>query len=143
MWWQKHLAIIAMQIIAFIPYIIGSRKFYKWKRGFMPWIAIGISLDIIMAITPFVVELPRMESKQGAPWSSPLFIIHISTAGIGMIGFMMMFFYLLIKGTNGPYLILRKFQYKILLRLWIFGVTIALINFLIKVIFDIRIYDYL
>ncbi|MEA3399040.1 MAG: hypothetical protein U9R00_00835 [Patescibacteria group bacterium] len=35
----------------------------------MVWIAIGISLDIMMAIIPFVFELPRMESNQGAPWS--------------------------------------------------------------------------
>ena len=143
MWWQKHLIIIAMQIIAFIPYIIGSRKFYQGKQNFMGWIAFGISLDIMMALAPFIFELPRMESNQGAPWSSSLFIIHISAAGIGMIGFILMFIYLLIKGTQKPYVRLRKFQYKVLLRLWIFGVSVALINFLIKVIFNIRIYDYI
>lgn len=143
MWWYKHLAIITMQIIAFIPYIIGSLKFYRYKNKFMGWIAVGISLDIMMALTPFIFTLPRMEDSQGAPWSSPLFIIHISSAGIGMIGFICMFSYLLIKGTKKPYVRLRKFQYKVLLRLWIFGVGIALINFLIKIMFNIRIYDYI
>lgn len=142
MWWQKHLWIIAMQVIAFIPYIVGSTRFYRRKNNFMVWIAIGIMLDIIMAITPFVVDLPRMESSQGAPWSSILFLVHISTAGIGMFGFIIMFIYLLINGVHHRYKILRQFQYKVLLRLWILGVGIALLNFLIKVIFSIRIYDY-
>lgn len=143
MWWHKHLFIISLQIIAFIPYIIGSYRFYKGKSKFLGWIALGISLDIIMAILPFVYQFPRMEENQGAPWSSVLFITHIATAGIGMFGFIAIFVYLLIKGMDKEYKLLRKFQYLILLRLWIFGVSIALINFLIKVIFDIRIYDYI
>lgn len=143
MWWYKHLFVIGMQIIAFIPYIIGSRKFYQNKNKFMFWIAFGILLDLIMTFVPFIFTLPRMEDSQSAPWLSLLFIIHITTAGIGMVGFILMFFYLLFKGTEKPYIRLRKFQYKVLLKLWIFGVSIALINFLVKIFFNIRIYDYL
>lgn len=143
MWWQKHLVIIGIQIIAFIPYVLGSYKFYKTKKNFMGWLAIGIILDITMAILPFVIELPRMEGNQGAPWSSILFLVHISTAGIGMFGFIIMFIYLLINGVNHDYRILRKFQYTVLLRLWILGVGISLLNFLVKVIFCIRIYDFI
>ena len=60
MWWYYHLPIILLQILAFFPYIIGSRRFYQGKNGFMWLLSIGVLLDIIMTITPFVVELPRM-----------------------------------------------------------------------------------
>lgn len=143
MWWHKHLWIILMQIIAFIPYIIGSRKFYLRKKNFMIWIAIGLILDFIMAISPVIFKLPRMDSSQGAPWTSFLFITHITTSGIGMFGFFIMFFYLIFKGTNYDYERLRKFQYHLLLKLWIVGVGIALINFLVKVLFNLRIYDFI
>ncbi len=143
MWWQRHLVIIGMQIIAFVPYIVGSRRFYQNKDKFMTWISLGILLDILMAISPFIFELPRMESNQSAPWNSALFIIHIGTASIGMFGFLIMFLYLWINGTDYPYKKLRIFQYLFLLRLWIFGVSIALLNFIIKVAFNIRIYDYI
>lgn len=143
MWWHKHLFIIGLQIIAFIPYITGSYRFYKGRDNFLGWIGLGIGLDIIMTILPFLYQFPRMEESQGAPWSSILFVIHIASAGIGMFGFMAIFIYLLIKGVKKEYRWLRKFQYLILLRLWIFGVSIALINFLIKVIFDTRLYDYI
>lgn len=143
MWWYSHLPIIGLQIIAFFPYIIGSRRFYKKKEKFMLFFLAGIILDIIMALTPFLVELPRMSAEQSAPWSSYLFIFHITTAGIGMFGFIFMFIFLLVKGVKHEYIFLRKFQYYILLRLWIVGVGLALVNFFIKVVFNIRIYDYL
>ena len=107
----------------------------------MVWIAIGIFLDIVMMATAsFLLDLPGIEKS---PWSSPLFIIHIGTACFGMFGFITMFVYLLIKGTNHYYGKLRKFQYKILLRLWVLGVGIALVNFFLRAFFDIRIYDHL
>ena len=143
MWWYKHIWIIAMQVIAFIPYIVGSHGFYRGKKNFMYWLALGLFLDAVMAIAPMIFRLPRMEASQGAPWGSLLFIIHIATAGIGMFGFMIMFIYLLIRGTDHYYGKLRRFQYHILLKLWMFGVVIALLNFLIKVLWNVRIYDYL
>lgn len=143
MWWFSHLPIIALQVIAFFFYVIASRRFYQKKEGFMPWLFMGITLDIVMTLIPFLVELPRMSPEQSAPWSSLLFILHIFSAGAGMLGFIFMFVYLLIKGVQYEYKFLRKFQYKILLKLWIIGVSIALINFIIKVVFHFRIYDYL
>jgi hypothetical protein len=142
MWWYKHIWIIAIQIIAFAPYIIGSHRFYIGKKNFMAWIAIGLILDFTMAISPIFFELPRMENDQGAPWTSFLFILHIFASGVGMFGFFVMFVYLIIKGTEHYYGKLRRFQYKILLRLWILGVSIALVNFLFKIVFNIRIYDF-
>jgi|AntRauTorckE6833_2_1112554.scaffolds.fasta_scaffold09062_5 hypothetical protein len=143
MWWYKHLFIIGLQIIAFIPYIIGSYRFYKRRNNFMIFLTIGIILDIIMTFAPFIYSFPRMEESQGAPWSSPLFLVHILTAGTGMFGFIIMYIYLIFKGINHKYSWLRNFQYFILLRLWIFGVGIALINFLVKAAFNVRIYDYM
>jgi len=83
-----------------------------------------------------------MAENQGAPWSSILFVSHIVFTMTGMLGFIIMFVYLLSKGTNHYYKKLRIFQYKILLNIWVFGVIIALTNFFIKVMFGIRIYDY-
>jgi len=142
MWWYYHLPIISLQILAFFPYIIGSRRFYQGKNGFMWLLSIGVLLDIIMTITPFVVELPRMSLEQTAPWTSFLFIVHIASAGFAMFYFIWMLIFINVKGPSYNYNILRVFQYKVVLKLWILGVSIALLNFLIKVIFQIRIYDY-
>jgi hypothetical protein len=143
MWWHYHLPIIFLQVIAFFPYIIGSRRFYQGKKGFMLLLCLGVSLDVIMAITPFVVELPRMSAEHTAPWVSFLFITHIASAGFAMFYFIWMLIFISVKGPNYNYNILRIFQYKVILRLWILGVSIALINFFVKVVFQIRIYDYL
>ncbi len=142
MWWIKHVWVIVMQLVAFIPYLIGSYKFYKGKRHFMPFIITGIAMDVVIAIVASSGKLPRMESSQGAPWGSPLFIAHIVLAGVAMLGFLCLFMYLLINGTHRPYLRLRRFQYKVLMRMWIAGVIIALVNFFTKVCIHIRIYDF-
>ena len=94
--------LIAMQIIAFIFYYVGSRKFYKFRSGFMKWLAVGIILDIMMAIIPNVFELPKM-SDHGAPWSSILFVTHIFAASTGMLGFIIMFVYLGCLYIRGKY----------------------------------------
>lgn len=143
MWWTRHLFLIGMQIAAFVPYFIGSKRFYKREDNFMRWLAIGIILDLIMTFTPFLVKLPRMQENQGAPWSSILFIAHITCAGIGMFGFIIMFLYLAYRGPNRRYPRLRKFQYVVLFPLWAIGVMIALTNFATKVAFNMRIYDLL
>lgn len=142
MWRHSHLPIIFLQALAFPLYIIGSRRFYLRKDNFMILLFFGIILDIIMTLIPFMVELPRMSIEQSAPWNSYLFIFHIASAGIGMFGFIIMLIILQIKGTELDYTFLRIFQYKFLLRLWIIGVGIALINFFVKVMFQFRIYDY-
>ena len=119
MWWTKHLWVIAIQIAAFLPYCVGSYRFYKEKGRFMRWIATGIVLDCIMAITASTGMLPRMGSEQGAPWTSILFLLHIIFSGSGMLAFILMFFYLIIRGVNKEYPRLRRIQYKIFLKMWI------------------------
>jgi hypothetical protein len=143
MWWHSHLPIILLQIAAFPLYIIGSRRFYQRKDNFMLLLLFAIALDIVMTLIPFLVELPRMSPEQSAPWTSFLFITHIASAGFAMFYFIWMLVFIAIKGPSYNYSFLRAFQYKVILKLWILGVSIALLNFVVKVIFNIRIYDYL
>ena len=114
MWWLYHLWVIGFQIAALICYAIGSYRFYKNKNKFMTFLTLGIVLDIIMAIGASSGILPRMQEAQGAPWSSPLFIIHVTLSGFGLFSFILMYLYLLIRGTDYEYRRLRKFQFKIL-----------------------------
>ncbi len=143
MWWLYHLWVIGFQVAALICYAIGSYRFYKNKDKFMIFLTLGIVLDIIMAIGASSGVLPRMEEGQGAPWASPLFIVHVSLSGFGLFSFIFMYLYLLIRGKDREYPRLRKFQFKIMLPCWITGVSIGLINFLIKVLFQIRLYDFI
>ena len=143
MWWIYHLWVIAFQIAALVSYAIGSYYFYKNKKNFMKFLTLGIILDIIMAIGASSGALPRMEAGQGAVWSSPLFIIHVITSGFGLFSFIFMYIYLFIKGTDYEYRRLRKIQFKIFLPCWTIGVSVGLINFFVKVIFNVRLYDFI
>ena len=143
MWWLYHLWVIGFQIAALTCYAIGSYRFYKKKKKFMMFLTLGIVLDIVMAIGASSGALPRMQEEQGASWSSPLFIIHVALSGFGLFSFIFLYIYLLVRGTNYEYPRLRKIQYKIFLPSWIIGVSIGLINFFIKVIFQIRLYDFI
>jgi len=131
-----------IQIVAFIPYAIGSWRFYTHKSRFLFSIGLGIALDALMALSASFGWLPRMQSDQGAPWDSVLFVTHVATTVFGMFGFLFLFVYVLVRGTTKEYPKLRAFQYKVMFRLWCLGVAIALANFIVKVAFGIRIYDY-
>ena len=108
----------------------------------MTWLWLGIALDVVMAISASTGLLPRMKSEQGAPWHSVLFLTHITTAGLGMFFFLGMVVCLAIRGTDYEYPRLRRVQYLIFLRAWMFGVSIALVNFLWKIVYNQRIYDW-
>ena len=142
-WYLAHLVVIAIQITALLPYLIASVRFYQKKKHFMTWLAIGICLDIFMALAASGGALPRMNPDDSTPWGSSLFIVHITLAGIGMFGFIILFLFLLVKGTDREYPRLRKFQLRIFLNCWLAGVGIALANFAVKVMFNIRLYDLL
>jgi len=143
MWWLYHLWVIGFQIAALVCYGIGSFRFYKNKKNFMKFLTLGIILDIVMAIGASSGALPRMEEGQAAVWTSPLFITHVTLSGFGLFSFIFMYIYLLIKGTNYEYRRLRKIQFKIFLPCWVVGVSIGLINFFVKVLFNIRLYDFI
>jgi len=141
MWWLYHLWVIGFQIAGLISYSIGSYRFYKNIKNFMKFLTLGIILDIIMAIGASSGLLPRMEETQAAVWTSPLFIIHVVLSGLGLFSFIFLYIYLIIKGTDKEYSKLRKIQFKIFLPFWIVGVAIGLINFFVKVLFNLRLYD--
>ena len=143
MWWIYHLWVIVFQIAALACYAVGSYRFYKNMKGFIKFLTLGIILDIIMAIGASSGALPRMESGQSVVWTSPLFIIHVVLSGFGLFSFIFLYIFLLVKGWDKEYPRLRKIQFKIFLLCWIIGVSIGLINFFIKVIFEIRLYDFI
>lgn len=140
-WWVAHLGIIIIQIAAFVAYFVGSRRFYRREEKCLDLIGLGIIFDVIVVLA-VVAGLPRLEENQGAPHHSILFLLHVWTASLGMLGFIILFFYLLFNGVTRKYRRLRVFQYRILLPLWCLGVIIALVNFISEATVGIRIYDH-
>ena len=142
---QACLINIVLAVTALALYFIGSRRFYLDQHPFLRilWLAILIDgLTAVLAsfgITP-TTQLPYSDF---IPWRSKLFVTHVILATIGFFGFISVVIILMTKGTHQPYPKLRPFQYKILLPIWLVGEGIALTNSLIKVLFQVRIYDYL
>ncbi len=135
---------IALAFLALALYIFGSRRFYLDQHPFRMYLIAAVLIDGLTAtlasfgITP-TTELPYSDF---VPWRSPLFLAHILLAMIGFIGFIIIIVMLLIKGVHRPYRRLRIFQYRVLLPIWVVGEGIALTNSLTKVLFKIRVYDY-
>lgn len=116
-WWIPHLLVIAIQLAAFAVYFLGSYRFYNCEDGYLKFIGLGILLDILLAFGASFGWLPRMAESQGAPWSSVLFLIHVICAGGGMLGFLFVFFYTLVRGPHPYHFRLGWFQYRVLLPL--------------------------
>ena len=135
---------IALAALALAFYIVGSRRFHRLRRPFLVWFVTAIAVDATTAvlasfrITPTTM-LPGMEI---VPWDSPLFIVHITMASIGFFGFIAMLLFILACGREKPYPRLRVFQYRVLLPVWLVGEGIALVNSLVKLIWKIRLFDY-
>lgn len=101
----------------------------------------AVLINIILASFK-VTPTTTLNGTPVVPWRSILFLTHITTATLGMFGFIGVWLVLLIKGKDRPYDRLRKFQYRILLPAWVIGEVIALTNSILKIILKIRIYDY-
>lgn len=140
-----NLINVLLAFAALALYAVGSRRFYLDRQPFLIYLGLAILIDAITAvlasfgITP-TTQLPYADF---VPWKSHLFVTHVILATIGFFGFIFVTFTLLIKGTRRPYPRMRRLQYCILLPIWLVGEGIALANALIKVLFRIRIYDYL
>lgn len=145
-WWLAHLPMVILQLIACVGYIKGSWRFYKKENGFLTPLAVGIICDIIVTFVASSGILPRMEANQGVPWQSTLFITHISTACFGMFGFIFMWLYIVTRShlpiKPATHHLIRPFQFWVFLPLWCLGVSIALANFTAKLIWQIRLFDY-
>ncbi len=85
MWWYKQIFLIIVQIAAAFFYIVGSHRFYWRKPNFMRFIAWGIILDLCIGAAPFIFKFSHLNNNHDVPWLSVLFLLHISTAGIGML----------------------------------------------------------
>ncbi len=135
---------IVLALLTFLFYVLGSRRFYLGKKPFLGYLGAAVLLDIVTAITASFKLTPTttIPNASFVPWRSVLFLLHISSATLGMFGFIAVYLTLLFKGADRPYPRLRIFQYRVLLPAWAVGETIALLNSILKMVLKVRIYDY-
>jgi hypothetical protein len=135
---------IVLAIVTFCLYVRASGRFYRRQEPFLGYLAAAVVLDVATALLASFKVTPTtiLAGPHVVPWRSALFLLHISTATLGMFGFIAVLLVLLIKGKDLPYPRLRKFQYRVLLPAWVVGEVIALSNSILKIILKIRIYDY-
>lgn len=135
---------IVMAVATLYFYVLASRRFYRREEPFLGYLGIAVVLDIATALLASFRLTPTttLPGSHGAPWRSILFLFHMSSATLGMFGFIFVFLVLVIKGKDRPYDKLRTFQYRVLLPAWALGEVIALTNSILKMVLKIRIYDY-
>jgi hypothetical protein len=135
---------IVLAIVTFCLYVPASGRFYRRQEPFLGYLAVAVVLDVATALLASFKVTPTttLAGLHVVPWRSGLFLLHITTATLGMFGFIAVLLVLLIKGKDLPYPRLRKFQYRVLLPAWVVGEVIALSNSILKIILKIRIYDY-
>jgi hypothetical protein len=135
---------IVLAVVTLYCYVRASRRFYKDKRPFLALLGVAVALDIATALLASFKLTPTttIPGASFVPWTSILFLLHISSATLGMFGFIAVYLILLVKGVDRPYPFLRKFQLRVLLPAWILGETIALANSILKMVLGIRLYDH-
>jgi hypothetical protein len=135
---------VVLAVVTFYFYVLASGRFYRRQEPFLGHLAAAVVLDVATALLASFKITPTttLAGPHVVPWRSPLFLLHITSATLGMFGFIAVLLVLLIKGKSFPYPRLRKFQYRVLLPAWIIGEVIALSNSILKMILKIRIYDY-
>jgi hypothetical protein len=136
---------IFLAFLALGFYIIGSYRFYKNQKGYLLILGLAIAIDLITAllaslrITP-TTQIPGAET---VPWYSLLFNVHIALSTFGFVGFIILFLYLTVIRDEKRFSSLRRWQFKILLPVWVIGEGIALTNALSKYFFQVRIFELL
>ena len=135
---------IILAVTTLYFYVLASGRFYRRQEPFLGYLGIAVVLDVATALLASFKITPTttLSGPHVVPWRSVLFLTHITTATLGMFGFIAVLLILLIKGKDRPYGRLRRFQYRILLPAWVIGEVIALTNSILKIILKIRIYDY-
>jgi hypothetical protein len=136
---------IVLALVALSFYIIGSRRFYLDRPGFAQFLILAIFFDGLAAVLASfgITPTTQLPYSDFVPWRSKLFLAHVILASIGFFGFIAIMVTVLARGTHRPYRRMRRWQYRILLPVWLVGEGIALVNSLGKVLFRIRLYDYL
>ncbi len=134
---------IVLAIATLYFYVLASGRFYRREEPFLGYLAVAVVLDVATAFLASFKVTPTttLAGPHVVPWRSALFLLHITTATLGMFGFIAVLLALLIKGKDRPWPRLRKFQYRVLLPAWVVGEVIALTNSILKIILKVRIYD--
>ena len=134
---------IALAIIALILYIIGSYRFYKDKPKFIAILGLAIAIDIATAILASFKITPTMAlpGVTSIPWHSWLFRTHVILSTIGFLGFIILFIYLLIRKRKEYSPWVCRWQFLVLLPIWIIGESIALTNALTKICLRLRLFE--
>jgi hypothetical protein len=136
---------IGLAVIALGLYAIGSYRFFKGRHPFLVFLVVAILVDGATAILASfgITPTTQLPYSDFVPWRSRLFLAHIVLASAGFFGFIGLVVTLWIRGTDRMYARLRVLQFRVLLPVWLVGEGIALVNALVKALFQIRIYDYI
>jgi hypothetical protein len=136
---------VALAILALILYVIGSYRLYRDKTGFTVILGAAIVIDIATAILASFKITPTMALPGVAtiPWYSWLFRIHVVLSTIGFVGFIAVFLYLLIRNQEKYSPWIRRWQFQLLLPIWVIGEGIALTNALTKIFLRLRLFELL
>jgi hypothetical protein len=135
---------IVLAVVTLYFYVVASRRFYHRREPYLGYLAAAVILDLATAFLASFKITPTttLGGPHVVPWRSVLFLLHMTTATLGMFGFITVLLIILIKGKDRPYDRLREFQYRVLLPAWVIGEVIALTNSILKIVLKIRIYDY-
>lgn len=134
---------VFLAILALGFYIIGSKRLYSYRNGYLLFLGLAIGIDMLTAtlaslrITP-TVQLDRMVT---VPWDSILFKVHVIFSMVGFGGFILLFLYLIFRKPSKYSALIRKWQFLGLLPVWIIGEGIALTNSLMKILSGTRLFD--
>ena len=136
---------VVLAILTLYFYVVSSRRIYRNRSPFLALLGIAVVLDVATAFLASFKLTPttHLPGSADVPWRSVLFLLHITSATLGMFGFIAVYLVFLLKGPGRPFPFLRRFQYRFLLPAWIVGETIALTNSILKMVLKVRIYDYL
>lgn len=134
---------IFLAILALCLYIIGSYRLYKNKKGYLYILAMAIVIDATTALLASLRITPTSQYFESAsvPWYSLLFNVHVSLSMIGFICFILLLLYLLFSKQESYKNWIRKWQFMVILPIWVIGESIALSNAISKLFFRLRIFD--
>jgi len=139
----RFLINIVLAFLALVFYFIGSYRFYHNKKRFRFFLGLALLTDVITAtLASFkITPTTQIPGTVAVPWDSFLFKLHVILSTIGIAGFLVLFFYLLICKPSNYKSWIRKWQFLGLLPVWIIGEMIALINALFKLFLQIRLFE--
>jgi hypothetical protein len=139
----KYLINVFLAFLALCLYIIGSYRFYKNKNGFLAILGLALFIDVLTAILASfkITSTTQIPGTVSVPWHSILFNVHVILSSIGIIGFLLLYIYILIRNPLKYNAWIRKWQFLALLPIWTIGELIALTNALFKIFLSVRLFE--